>query len=153
MSETVKLLLKTYKFHHLLDTVFVESCLFYLSWKTTCLETPLQLMVALCRIHCTKTTNCRPFCSTIRSHRCSYFIDEYPAQRISNEAIVSILWCQHTVQNTVWCFSNAVSLFSKILATDTHSSPVRARYGVSVVRLTSDLGSVSVIAVSFVILW
>ena len=45
------------------------------------------------------------------------------------------------------------SIFSNKLTTDTHSVPVRARYGVSVVSLKSDLRSATVIAVLYVILW
>ena len=33
--------------------VFTKSYLSYLSWKTTCLEIPLNLVVALYRFHCT----------------------------------------------------------------------------------------------------
>ena len=44
------------------------------------------------------------------------------------------------------------SIISRILTIDTHSLPVRARYGVSVVILISDSLSATVIAVSYVIL-
>ena len=52
---TRKVLLKTHKFHHLLSTVFTISCLFSLSWETTCLERPQNLVVALYRFHCITT--------------------------------------------------------------------------------------------------
>ena len=48
-SGTCIIRLKTHKFHHLPDTVFTKSCLFSLSWKTTFLERPQNLVVALYR--------------------------------------------------------------------------------------------------------
>ena len=53
---------------------------------------------------------------------------------------------------TVRCCYNAIS-FSNFLTTDTHSSPVRVRYGVSVVSFKSDSCSAAVIAVLLVKLW
>ena len=46
-NETREVLLKTHKFQHLSGTVFTKSCLFSLSWETTCLERPQNLVVAL----------------------------------------------------------------------------------------------------------
>ena len=54
-NETGKVLLKTHKFRQLPGTVFTKSCLFSLSWKTTCLERPQNLVVALYKFH---FTNC-----------------------------------------------------------------------------------------------
>ena len=45
-------LTKTHKCHHLSGTVLTKACLFSLSWKTTCLERPPNLVVALYRFHC-----------------------------------------------------------------------------------------------------
>ena len=41
-----------HKFHHLPGMVFTKSCLFSLSWETTCLERPQNVVVALYRFHC-----------------------------------------------------------------------------------------------------
>ena len=43
---------KTHKFQHLTGTVFTKSCLFSLSWETTCLERPQNSVVTLYRFHC-----------------------------------------------------------------------------------------------------
>ena len=51
-NKTGEVLLKTHKFHHLCGTVFTKSCLFSLSWETTCLQRPQNLVVALYRLHC-----------------------------------------------------------------------------------------------------
>ena len=51
-NETGKVLLKTHKFHHLPGTAFKKSCLFSLSWETTCLERPQNLVIALYRFRC-----------------------------------------------------------------------------------------------------
>ena len=53
-NETGKVLLKTHKYHHSPDTVLTKSCLFSLPWKTTCLERPQNLVVALYRFYCIK---------------------------------------------------------------------------------------------------
>ena len=50
-NETGKVLLKAHQFHHLSGTAFTKSCLFSLSWETTCLERPQNLVVALYRFH------------------------------------------------------------------------------------------------------
>ena len=46
-NETKEVLLKTHTFCNLAGTVFTKSCLFSLSWRTTCLERPQNLVVAL----------------------------------------------------------------------------------------------------------
>ena len=52
-NETREVLLKTHKFHHLPGPVFINSCLFSLPWKTTCLGGPQNLVAILYRFHCT----------------------------------------------------------------------------------------------------
>ena len=52
-NETEEVSLKTHKFHHLSGTVFTKLCLFSLPSKTTCVERPQDLVVALYRFHCT----------------------------------------------------------------------------------------------------
>ena len=47
-----EVLLKTQKFQHLSGTVLTKSFLFSLSWQTTCLERPQNLVVALYRFYC-----------------------------------------------------------------------------------------------------
>ena len=54
-------------------------------------------------------------------------------------------------KNTVWCCCNTVSLLENPHNRPPHSSPVRAKYGVSVVRLKSGAHSAAVIAVLYVI--
>ena len=56
-------------------------------------------------------------------------------------------------QITVRCRCNAVNLIQNSHKRHHHSSPVRARYGVSVVNLKSDLRSVVAIAVPFMVSW
>ena len=51
-DKTGEVLLKTHKFQYLYGTVFTKSCLFSLSWETTCLERPQNLVVALYRFYC-----------------------------------------------------------------------------------------------------
>ena len=46
-NETGKVLLKTQKFHHFPGTVFKKSYLFSLSWKTSYLDRPQNLVVAI----------------------------------------------------------------------------------------------------------
>ena len=53
-NETGKVSPKTDKFVHLSGRVFTKSCWFSLSWKTTCLERPQNLVVALYRFHCNR---------------------------------------------------------------------------------------------------
>ena len=68
-NKTGEVLLKTHKFQHLSHTVFTKSCLFSLSWETTCLERPQNLAVALYRFYCTVET----LYSTI--YHSKYFIE------------------------------------------------------------------------------
>ena len=60
-NEKGEILLKTHKFCNLPGIVFTtvtKSCLFSLSWKTTCLERPQNLVVALYRFHCITSNAC-----------------------------------------------------------------------------------------------
>ena len=57
-NETREVLQKSYELHHLPDMVFIKSCLFYLSRKTTCFERPLNLAVALYTFHCIHISSC-----------------------------------------------------------------------------------------------
>ena len=54
-NKTREVWLKTHKFQHLSGTLFTKPCLYSLSWETTCLERPQNLVVALHRFHCTWT--------------------------------------------------------------------------------------------------
>ena len=59
-NKTGEVLLKTDKFQHLSGTVLTKSCLFSLSWETTCLERPQNLVVVLYRFHCIWKTHGQP---------------------------------------------------------------------------------------------
>ena len=64
-NETGEVLLKKHKFHHLPGMVFTKSCLFSLSWKTTCLERPQNLVVAFYRFHCNTNRSNLTYLNTI----------------------------------------------------------------------------------------
>ena len=44
-NETEEILPKAHKFHNLPDMVFTKSCLLSLSWETTCIERPQNLVL------------------------------------------------------------------------------------------------------------
>ena len=70
-NKTGEVLLKTHKFQHLCGTVFTKSCLFSLSWETTCLQRPQNLVVALYRLHC----NILKFCGFL-TKICSRYVTD-----------------------------------------------------------------------------
>ena len=92
-NETGKVLLTIHKFHDLPGTVFTQSCLFSLPWKTTCLERPHNLEVALYSFHCTHWYTMNSFFFHCLLHLTSLWLSDAIWHHRSWSTLVQMMAC------------------------------------------------------------